>query len=64
MFQLIQEAGKVDEAEMFRVFNMGVGMIAAAQSEHVGAVKDAAAATGIDAWVVGEVVDGEGVEIA
>lgn len=64
LFQLIQEAGKVDEAEMFRVFNMGVGMIAAAHSEHVDAVKDAAAAAGIDAWVVGEVVDGEGVEIA
>ncbi len=64
LFQLIQEAGKVDEAEMFRVFNMGVGMIAAARSEHVGAVKDAAAAAGIDAWFVGEVVDGEGVEIA
>jgi phosphoribosylformylglycinamidine cyclo-ligase len=64
LFRLLQEAGKVDEAEMFRVFNMGVGMIAAAKGEHVGAVCDSAAAAGIDTWVIGEVVDGEGVETA
>jgi phosphoribosylformylglycinamidine cyclo-ligase len=64
LFQLIQEAGKVDEHEMFRVFNMGVGMIAAAQKEHADGICEAAEKAGIHAWVVGEVVDGEGVEIA
>lgn len=63
LFELIQKAGKVDEAEMFRVFNMGVGLIAAARADHVRAVSDAAAADGIDSWVIGEVVAGEGVEI-
>lgn len=64
LFRLLQDGGKVDEAEMFRVFNMGVGMIAAAPNDQVDAVRDAAAAAGIAAWVVGEVVAGEGVEIA
>ena len=64
LFRLLQESGKVEEAEMFRVFNMGVGMIAAAPSDQVSAVCQQAKAVGINAWVVGEVVDGEGVEIA
>jgi phosphoribosylformylglycinamidine cyclo-ligase len=64
LFKLIQEAGKVDEAEMFRVFNMGVGMIVAARADHVGAVSDAAVDDGIDSWVIGEVVAGEDIEIA
>ncbi|MBI2854817.1 MAG: phosphoribosylformylglycinamidine cyclo-ligase [Chloroflexi bacterium] len=28
IFRLIQEKGKVDESEMYRVFNMGIGMVA------------------------------------
>jgi len=64
LFRLLQDAGKVDEAEMFRVFNMGVGMIAAAPNDQVEAVCNAAEAAGIDAWVIGEVVAGEGVKIA
>jgi len=64
LFQLIQDAGKVDEDEMFRVFNMGVGMIAAARKEQADCVIEAAKAAGVDAWIVGEVVEGEGVAIA
>lgn len=64
LFRVLQDGGKVDEGEMFRVFNMGVGMIAAAPQKDVDVVCAAAANVGIDAWVVGEVVAGEGVEIA
>jgi phosphoribosylformylglycinamidine cyclo-ligase len=64
LFQLIQEAGKVDENEMFRVFNMGVGMIAAAPKDQADGVCRAARTAGVEAWVVGEVVESEGVEIA
>jgi phosphoribosylformylglycinamidine cyclo-ligase len=74
LFQLIQEAGKVDEHEMFRVFNMGVGMIAAAPEKYADSVCETARAAEIEAWVaraaeieawvVGDVIDGEGVEIA
>jgi len=63
LFALLQSAGKVDEAEMFRVFNMGVGLIAAMNKDDVTAVSDAAGAAGIDTWIVGEVVAGEGVQI-
>ena len=50
LFRLIQAAGKIDDAEMFRVFNMGVGMILIVAREKAGAVIGA-----VDgAWQIGE----------
>lgn len=53
LFRLIQREGNVDEAEMYRVFNMGVGFIAVVRPADAEAV--AAAMSG--AVVVGEVVE-------
>jgi phosphoribosylformylglycinamidine cyclo-ligase len=60
IFRLIQERGGIDEEEMFRAFNMGLGLVFAV------APKDADAVLGrlADAWFCGEVVDGKGVEWA
>lgn len=63
LFCVLQDAGRVDDDEMFRVFNMGVGMIAVVRQENVAAVRTAAGAVGIATWAVGEVVQGEGVKI-
>jgi len=52
LFNVIQAAGGVDEAEMFRVFNMGVGMILICAPERASAVL--AATDG--AWELGSVV--------
>ncbi|MBC7223253.1 MAG: phosphoribosylformylglycinamidine cyclo-ligase, partial [Anaerolineae bacterium] len=53
LFRLIQEAGPVDEEEMYHVFNMGVGMVLVVPAEQAeGAVQ---AAPG-EAWVIGEIV--------
>ncbi|MSQ31356.1 MAG: phosphoribosylformylglycinamidine cyclo-ligase [Dehalococcoidia bacterium] len=52
LFRLIQREGNVDEAEMFRTFNMGVGMIVAVESADLEALL--AALPG--AWRIGEVV--------
>lgn len=38
LFQMIQRAGKVDEEEMFKVFNMGIGMTVFCAPEHVRAI--------------------------
>jgi len=35
IFRLIQERGKVKEAEMYQVFNMGIGMVAICSPKHV-----------------------------
>jgi phosphoribosylformylglycinamidine cyclo-ligase len=53
LFRLIADRGRVAEGEMFRVFNMGVGMIL------VVAAKDArAVATRLRGRIIGEVVKG------
>ena len=51
------QAGNVPESEMFRTFNMGVGMVAVVDSASV----DAALSAGLSAFVLGEIVEGEGV---
>jgi len=53
-------ANYVDEEEMFRTFNMGVGMIWVAEPDQVDAILQAT-----DAYVIGELVSGEqGVTLA
>jgi phosphoribosylformylglycinamidine cyclo-ligase len=56
IFGLIQRLGGIAEAEMFHVFNMGLGMLAVVPPDHVAAAQ----ATLPDALsVVGEIVAGE-----
>lgn len=59
IFQMIENRGDVDSAEMFRVFNMGLGMLMVLSSD------DATIALSLldDAWIVGEIIDGSGVQI-
>ena len=52
LFALIQRAGNVDDAEMFRTFNMGAGMIVAVAPADL----EATLAALPGAWRVGEVV--------
>ena len=60
VFVQLARGGGVALPEMYRVFNMGVGMILAVAAAHEAAVLEA---LGGEAWRVGEVVDGEGVEL-
>lgn len=57
LFRLIQQVGQIEEREMFRVFNMGIGMVVAVRPDSV----DAACRALPEARVIGEVVEGEGV---
>ncbi len=52
IFNLIQREGQVDPAEMYRVFNMGLGMVGICDQESVATILD----TVPDAQVVGEIV--------
>ena len=60
IFQLIREVGAVADAEMYRVFNMGVGFVAIVRTEDESASLEAIRSAGYDAYVVGAVVEGEG----
>lgn len=55
LFRFLQDAGRVSREEMREVFNLGVGMIAVAPPGSVNPVRAAAAADGVDTWVLGEV---------
>jgi len=60
LFAQLQRAGGVGRDEMFRAFNMGVGMVVITSSAEVDAVKRSAAEAGIPAWTLGRVVRGSG----
>ena len=60
VFRVLAAAGEVAAAEMFRAFNMGVGMVAICAAADADAVTRAAADAGVRAWVLGDVVDGRG----
>lgn len=59
-FQVLQHAGEVSRDEMFRTFNMGVGMVVITDARSADAVISSARATGVDAWIAGRVVRGSG----
>ena len=56
VFGFLAEKGDVDEAEMFRVFNMGLGMVLVVAAPD----RDKVTACAPDAHVIGEIVEGDG----
>ncbi len=60
LFRVLQRAGEVDRREMFRAFNMGVGLVVIAPSDAVDPVLAAAQRAGDRAWVLGRVAPGHG----
>src|SRR5438045_9131719 len=60
IFRQLQSAGNVDRAEMFRAFNMGVGMIVLAPERVADDVIESATARGVRAWRAGRTRRGSG----
>ena len=58
IFSIIQETGNIPDEEMFRVFNMGVGMALICPSESAAAVVQRLNDSGESAYVIGEVSRG------
>jgi phosphoribosylformylglycinamidine cyclo-ligase len=55
LFVWLQAAGSVQETEMFRAFNMGVGLVLACDRDHTAALLDRLTSSHEPAWVIGEV---------
>lgn len=65
IFNVIQSVGKIPERDMFNTFNMGVGMTVVVDKNDVDKAIAAIKAAGEDAYVLGELVNGDdGVIIA
>jgi phosphoribosylformylglycinamidine cyclo-ligase len=60
VFQIIEAKGGVPEAELYEVFNMGIGMTAIVSGDQADAVLKFIRAHGQAAWKIGEVVHGKG----
>jgi phosphoribosylformylglycinamidine cyclo-ligase len=61
LFDWLQKEGEIADAEMYRTFNMGLGMIACVAAEDEARVLRALAAAGEKAWAVGRVERGDGI---
>ena len=60
LFRVLEEAGHVPRDEMFRAFNMGVGMIVVCPESAAEDVISKSRADGIDAWRMGHTTAGSG----
>jgi len=60
LFIQLEQAGGVDRQEMFRTFNMGVGMAVITPESEAGAVISTAEDQGVHAWRLGSVQRGTG----
>lgn len=60
VFRVLEAAGGVPRDEMFRAFNMGVGMVVATDKTHAGAILASASREQVHAWVLGEIRPGAG----
>lgn len=58
IFPLIQRLGQVEADEMFRVFNMGIGLILVVPPTAVASTMATLGTFGDRAWVIGEIVAG------
>ncbi len=60
LFKVLAEAGAVDSDEMFRAFNMGVGMVVISNTAAAARIQHHVRAQGVPAWTMGSVSKGSG----
>jgi len=60
VFELVHAKGRIEQSEMESTFNMGVGMMAVVTATDSDRALAFLRGRGIDAWTVGEVIDGSG----
>ena len=59
IFNLIQKEGNISERDMFNTFNMGVGMSIVVSKEDADKSLEILKANGEDAYIIGEIVEGD-----
>ena len=60
IFPVLQERGRVEAEEMFRVFNMGIGLVLVIGSDEAAYAIDTLSGKGFPSHRIGEITDGEG----
>lgn len=62
VFDWLREQGGLEEREMLRTFNCGVGLVAIVRPDDADTVRESLAADGLQSWVIGAVMNAEGSE--
>ncbi|MCS7237250.1 MAG: phosphoribosylformylglycinamidine cyclo-ligase [Thermoguttaceae bacterium] len=60
VFRWLQSLGDIEEAEMFRVFNMGIGMILVVSAYYADSIRHQIEEFGIESWIIGRIAAGSG----
>jgi phosphoribosylformylglycinamidine cyclo-ligase len=60
IFDLVERAGAVPRDEMFRTFNMGIGLVAVLAPSDVAAAQELLSERGLASWAVGGIERGDG----
>jgi phosphoribosylformylglycinamidine cyclo-ligase len=59
VFPWLQNLGEVDDDEMFRVFNMGIGLVLVVSPYFAESIQQQLAESALESWVIGSVIEGE-----
>jgi phosphoribosylformylglycinamidine cyclo-ligase len=59
IFRLLQEGGGVSDEEMYRVFNMGIGMVLIADPKSVAGIQKVAGKCSVKSYLIGEIRKGK-----
>jgi len=59
IFNLLQKVGDIPERDMYNTYNMGVGMAVIVTKETADKAMEVFKAEGCDAYVIGEIIEGE-----
>jgi phosphoribosylformylglycinamidine cyclo-ligase len=58
VFKWLQRLGDVDDDEMYRVFNMGVGLALVVSPYYAESIQQLLAKSGLESWIIGRAVEG------
>jgi phosphoribosylformylglycinamidine cyclo-ligase len=58
VFPWLQKLGEVDDEEMYRVFNMGIGLALVVSPYYAESIRDQLAACGLATWPIGRTIEG------
>jgi phosphoribosylformylglycinamidine cyclo-ligase len=59
VFTWLQQLGDVDHDEMFRVFNMGIGLVLVVSSYYAESIQQQLAKSGLESWLIGRAIAGQ-----
>lgn len=59
VFTWLQQLGDVDHDEMFRVFNMGIGLVLVVSPYYAESIQQQLAKSGLESWLIGRAIAGQ-----